>query len=448
MRSDTGTGVTIGVVGPRDLVEQMILLGRDLVGADDLPSWRLVGCAVGDEREIPERVARLQRSVDVVLLMGPLLHDIVREAGILEVPATHVSLSGAALYAAMLRRLLAGPVDLARASVDSLSEAETVEAYEQVGLPTGGVHVMAYDGPRSALAFGDFHLRLHQEGRTSIAFTTVRSIADRLATEGVPAARVMPPAGSLRMALTNAVLIGQGSQLEDASIAVGIVTAGEHRNGRQAHRIDPELRLALHQTLLREARRMRATVLPRDESSYLMVLTLGSLEVATDGFHVAPLLGAVEEAMGLRLTIGIGLGNAAADAEARAEQALVSSASGSCSVRWDDSRSISLPARERGPRRTEFAPPRTLPVLEHLTRGLTEMGSTSMVVDSDSAAEILGVSTRTARRLLRQLADDGLAWSMPATSGSKGGRPRYSYRLVQEPATVSTGTSRSRVGPS
>jgi predicted ArsR family transcriptional regulator len=54
------------------------------------------------------------------------------------------------------------------------------------------------------------------------------------------------------------------------------------------------------------------------------------------------------------------------------------------------------------------------------------------VVDAETAGRLLGVTSRTARRLLRALAEEGLAWPLPPNRIPQPGRPRQFYRLVTE----------------
>jgi predicted ArsR family transcriptional regulator len=54
------------------------------------------------------------------------------------------------------------------------------------------------------------------------------------------------------------------------------------------------------------------------------------------------------------------------------------------------------------------------------------------VVDAETTGRLLGVTSRTARRLLRTLADEGLAWPLPPSRTPQPGRPRQLYRLMTE----------------
>src|SRR5450432_1171792 len=133
MRRDMaiGTGqvsgeLTIGIVGPYDLVEAIMLSGPAPAGSPGpdtawpLPARRLVAAACRDEQESADKVARLGASVDVCLFTSQVPYAYAVRAGVLTVPATYVPLTGSALYGALLRASLAGGHELARVSIDVL----------------------------------------------------------------------------------------------------------------------------------------------------------------------------------------------------------------------------------------------------------------------------------------------------------------------------------------
>jgi hypothetical protein len=88
------------------------------------------------------------------------------------------------------------------------------------------------------------------------------------------------------------------------------------------------------------------------------------------------------------------------------------------------------------PRHPASSPPETTRPkgLETLSRLADKLaGSDSaLVVDADTAGRVLGVTARTARRLLHGLVEEGLAWPLPPSRAPQPGRPRQFYRLVTE----------------
>ena len=64
---------------------------------------RLIAAAYRREREAAEKVARLGAAIDVCLFASPVPYEYARRAGVISVPSTYVRLDGGALYAALLR---------------------------------------------------------------------------------------------------------------------------------------------------------------------------------------------------------------------------------------------------------------------------------------------------------------------------------------------------------
>ncbi|MCP2329452.1 hypothetical protein HDA40_007959 [Hamadaea flava] len=436
----TGSEIVIGVVGPLDLVERIMFMGRE-PGTRD---WRLVGSAHNAEQETRERLMKIVDGIDVALFTGPLQYDLARAEGELPVPATYVPVSGASMYSALLGGTVAGTCDPARVSVDSIAEADVKESYDEMNVSTAGVHVLEYQGPTSVKEFLAFHERLYRSGKTSAALTTVRTVAQGLQAAGVPALRMLPTARTLRTALNTAALLGTGSKLEESQIAIAIVQLPQAY--RQGH-IGPsnywqqELRLSLHRTLLIEAQRMGATVMPWAEHSYLIVATVGSLAQATDGLRAAPFLDSIREELGATVEIGIGLGRSARDAEVNAATA-VGQASATEAVLIDANGDVmSLPARPHQRQADPAAATVTassarskgVQVLGKLIDRLgVDGGSGPEVVDAEAVSELLGISARSARRTLNELVEQGLAWPVPVARSAQVGRPRQQYRLVAE----------------
>ncbi|WP_181448547.1 transcriptional regulator [Nonomuraea aridisoli] len=430
--------IAIGVAGPHDLVERIVHVGAGLPTA---ATFRLVS--------VPHD-SRIIGGVDVVLFTGPLQYDLARQAGELDVPATYVPVNGAGLYAALLRGALGQGVDPARVSIDSIAPDEVAEAYDEIGLPTAGVHVCEYRRPDSVRGFAGFHERLHRQGATTAALTTVRTVATRLTAGGVPVLRMTPAASTVRRAIDTAALLGAGNRAQESQIAIALVSPvarpgpadpGDYRQ--------QELRLLLHRSLLADARLMGAMVVPREEHAYALITTAGALSRVTDGFRTAPFVGRVRAEVGLDVVCGLGLGGTARDADAHAAAALDRARAAGTAAYLVDGDGVALPlpahgraasreargpgtvaepgAREPGPRSGRAPGSRAVRIRDRLVERL---GPGCVVVDAETVAEILGLAPRSARRVLQHLVEEGLAWALPPVRSTRAGRPRQPYRLI------------------
>ncbi|WP_184711801.1 GTP cyclohydrolase IIa [Streptosporangium saharense] len=420
--------LTIGVVGPHDLVERVMLMGH---AAAPLPC-RLVAAAYRDEQEAADKVTRLGAGVDACLFASPVPYDLARRSGVLTMPATYVQLGGAALIAALARAALDERIDPRRVSIDVLGRGDIEEAYADLGLPAGDVH--SRDEPGATGTIASFHERLARQGNTSGALTCLPAVADRLQTAGVPVVRIRPTSAAVRTALHTAALLGAHHRLEESQLTVVLVEVPTLREPvrRAAPRYwRDELRLSLHRLLVQEANRINASVTAVDDHSYMVTATRGSVATATEGFRVLPFAARVRDELGLAVEVGVGMGRTTHDAESHARAALARTQAGKQAQGFavDREGRALIPAPRMPPQGGGPLKPKGVEVLARLAAKL-EGGDT--VVDAEGAGKMLGVTPRTARRLLRTLVDEGLAWPLPPNRTPQPGRPRQLYRLIVE----------------
>jgi hypothetical protein len=435
-----GAEPTIGIVGPHELVERIMLSGLPLNAGpgpgqasergEAAPTRRLVTAAYREEQEAPEKVARLGASVDACLFASRVPYEFARRAGVLTVPATYIQLSGSALYAAMLRASRDG-LDIAKSSIDVISQADAEDAFAELGIPTDSIHVR--EEVSSAAVVAAFHERLWHAGEISVAFTCVQSVARKLAAAQVPVFLLRPTGSAIRDALRTGTLLAGYRRLENAQLAVVIVEVPTLRDTvrrgapRQARE---ELRLTVHRFLVQEAQRIHATVAPLNEHGFLVIATRGSLSQAADGLGGPPFVERARSELGIGIEVGIGGGRTELEAEARARASLGRPPAAARLPAARD-RATPLVPGQRTAAPASSASVRGLDTLVRLAEKLTTTGATP-VVDAETAGRLLSVTPRTARRLLATLVDEGLAWPLPPSRSPQPGRPRQAYRLVIE----------------
>jgi hypothetical protein len=441
--------LTIAVVGPHDLVEQILLSGAAASGLPGpaAPSGgpyapaaaslglarRLIGAAYRSEQEVADKVLRLGTGIDAWLFASQIPYAYARRAGVLRAPATSVPLNGSALYAALLRASRNGSYDLSRVSVDVLSRGDVNDAFAELGVPVTNVHVR--EDPANAATLAAFHERLWRRHQTTAAVTCLSAVAQRLAALPMPVVEVRPTVNAIRAALRTATLLGAQRRLEEAQLAVAVVevpTLRETPRRPAPRQSREELRLTVHRLLLQEAQRMQATVTPVGECSFLVIATRGSLASATDGFRVPPFTERARTELGIAVEVGVGLGRTAQDAEAHARAALARSPSGTSTRGFAlDREGHTLVPGPREPALAQSGTQKGMATLARLADKLSP-GEGAHVVDAEAAGQLLGVTSRTARRLLHTLVEEGLAWPLPPSRAPQPGRPRQFYRLVME----------------
>jgi len=434
---DTREEITIGVVGAADAVRRAMAVARE----SGNPAWRLIPAVYENETDAHTQAMRIASRVDVCLFAGPLPYDVALGQG-LPVPATYVPVGGSALYSALLRATLEKTFDPERITIDSVRPEEVRSAYQEVGLDASRVQVLPYVNPTSAQDFLDFHRQKYESGASSGALTTVPTVAAALLQSGIPSLKMQPTAATLLHALNTAALRGSGARLEESRIVMMVVripsgVVPEHTG--PSNYWYQELKLSLQRELLKQARVMDATVLPRDERSFLIITTMGSLTVASDDLTVAPFVGTISAELAMDIEVGIGLGRSTREAEFNAETAVDKAAASSGQVAYlvgPRETVLSLPAERAAkiPRRPAATAhdPKAVETLRQLASKLEAKTDSDLIVDAERVASLLGITLRTARRSLSALVDAGLAWPMPPARSSKAGRPRRPYQLLVE----------------
>ncbi|HEY7146028.1 MAG TPA: transcriptional regulator [Streptosporangiaceae bacterium] len=428
--------LTIGIIGPHELVERIMLAGASPAGppggSPGSAPRRLVAAAYRDEHEAADLVARLGPVIDACLFASRVPYEVARKAGVLTSPATYVPLAGSALFAALLRASQDGVTDPSRVSVDMLSRADVEDAFTELGVAASHLHVREELATPGVLAA--FHERLYRRKETTAAFTCLHSVATRLSGAGVPVFMIRPTGHAIAWALQTAALLGGYRRVDDAQLAVAVVEVPTLRDA--ARRASPrqareELRLTVHRFLVQEVQRMHAMVCPTSDYSFLVTATRGSLAGATDGFRTPPFAERARTELGITIEAGVGLGRTALEAEAHARAILSRSQAG-------PARGFALGIQGQPlvpvPRHPAAAAPsrvRALDTLSRLAGKLPEAGAT-LIVDADTAGQVLDVTPRTARRLLHSLVEEGLAWPLPPSRSPQPGRPRQYYRLLAE----------------
>lgn len=439
----SGPHVSVGLVGPRRLLREMQACAQQVIERYAPQRLRFVTAATDDGSDEQEAIGRIADRIDAAVFPGPWLYDRVRKAGWLTVPATHVALSGSALYSALLRARLADPaVDLTRITIDSLRRSDVEEAFEELGLPADRVQCLAYTGPDSVGRFAAFHAAALSSGDASLALTTILSVERQLRAAGHPVLRLSPTRATVRDAIETAVLLGQGSRLganRIAMIAVRLITAPRSAT-QDTDYWQQELALAAQQRLLTHGRRAGATVTRRSDTLFLVTTTHEGLDLLTERLQVAPFMTMITASLGVPVAVGIGVGATARGAEANALGAVEESLAGKGSYavyRDSGGDRVELPPASPETVQIEAAPDGDGAIDERLRTIMVRLSEHAgdeqpVIADVEAVAAAMDVTPRTGRRMLKDLVSAGLAWPLPPVPSAGGGRPRQLFRLLTE----------------
>ncbi|MCX4513260.1 hypothetical protein OHA27_23665 [Streptomyces sp. NBC_01619] len=412
--------LTVGVIGPEDLVHKVVAVGGVQAG----PA-QLLPLPYRHEDETTEVVAAARSSADALLFTGVVPHSLAAAAGVLDRPAMYVPYSGATLLRALVELLRLGH-DVSRVSIDTLRRDEVLETLTEAKLPTDHVQVLPYRPGLTSQDLVDFHLDARDTRKSRVAITCLGS-AFHVLEHRTHAVRLAPSRHSILATLQALVLATAGQHSGDAQVALGVIDLPAAAGGPADERLAEDVRI------------LGGSLAALPDGQRLVVTTRGVLEKATEQFTRIPFLDALAARHGTA-HIGFGLGRTAAEAEALARRAVnrarsVGAVAGVVSM-TDDVDIVIDPAlgdAASEPAAPESAAllarrvginPQTLDRLRELAAADPGEGLTAHVV-----AEHLSVQQRTARRILKRLERAGVAVPTGSRQEGQTGRPPIVYRV-------------------
>ncbi|MET7620039.1 helix-turn-helix domain-containing protein [Streptomyces sp. NPDC005408] len=404
--------LTVGVIGPEDLVPKVVAVGGSS-GAD-----RLVPLPYRHEDETLDVVAGAQAGVDALLFTGVVPHTLATAAGLLDRPAMYVPYNGATLLRALVELLRLGH-DVSRISIDTLRRSEVMETLTEAKLPTEHVHVLPYRPGLTSQDLAEFHLAARDKKQTRVALTCLGS-AFHLLDHEMHAVRLAPSRHSIRSTLQALVLATAGAHSGDAQVALGIIDLP-----------------AADRELAADLRVLGGSLADLPDGERLVVTTRGVLEEVSEQFTRLPFLDDLAARHGTA-HVGFGLGRTAAEAESLARRAVnrarsVGTVAGVVSMTDDvdiviDAERSSGPAVS-GPESTVTLARRVGLNAKTLDRLRELAAEADEGITAHRVAEHLDVQQRTARRILKRLERAGVAVPTGSRQQGQTGRPPIVYRV-------------------
>jgi len=431
--------IAIGIIGPEEIV------GRIMKVIRSFPSFRPVPVVYEYQGEAAERISAIKDEVEVILLAGT---EPVRKAKLLpdlQIPVHYLPPTGAGLYRSLLRlhqvHGLAGAF-----SVDSLSASVVERTYRELDLGLTPPVVEEFGGSLFAAPdeLARFHIEMHRNGRTAVALTGVKEVADRLKREGIPNEWVVPLDQDITVALERALLSTETRRSKDSQIVVGLLNVDDFgrlvRQRTSEHDIQ-RLKLDIHRTLLDYVESLNGYLTHLGGDEYLFFTTRGIFERETGGYKSIPLARDVYHTLGLSLSIGIGFGQSANEAGTNARMALGSAkqAGGNVCFIVREDRTLIGPLAMADPVEYDLSLTDA-----NLLQKAEEAGMTRAYVGRLMAAaarqgrldynvlelaQMLGITVRSTHRLLLDWTDAGLI-EVSGMEKVGRGRPRQRFRLT------------------
>lgn len=428
--------IKIGVIGTQTMV------ARKLAVIHSFPTFKPVTRIVDHEKDTPLAALELSSQVEVLLLSGPYSHRMVKETLMPSIPVHYLPLTGAGLYKALFRSMQKGTLQ-GGISVDTLTETIVTRILKDLGVEN--IQVVVYDGPAYASAnkLIAFHTELSHSGRCSVAFTGVEHVADQLDKLQIPSEWMLPSDHDIIVTLERALLSTESRRGKESQIVVGMINVddfGKLVMQRASEHEVQKLKLDIHRMVLGYVESLDGYSMSLGGDEYLFFTTRGIFERETGGYKTIPLAKDAGKSYGVSLSIGIGFGLSANEAGTNARSALRKSkeaGGNACFIVREDATVIG-PLEMADPVQTILAPTEPALIKRAEAAGMTSAYLSRLLAHTarfgkleykvHDLASVLGISVRSAHRLLLLWADSGLVEVSGMEKVPKG-RPRQIYRF-------------------
>ncbi len=428
--------IRMAIVGPSDSVSlayAVALERNDIL----LPE----GIVYQDAAQVPEIMRARCPEFDMWLFSG-----IVPYHYALSVP-THKPLfylphTGSSLYRALFEITYIKNLKLHRISFDTFSQAEVEETFKDINLPLPAIYVKPFADVASAKEFANHHYELWQAGKTDIAITCFLATYEKLTALGVPVFRVWSTRSNIRTTLDVAINSCLAQRFKGSQLAIQEIAIDEYHNivrASSSYNVK-RMEMCLYKILVDYAEMLKGSLVSRGDGQYTLYSTRGILEESTDELTIIPILEEVACQVKAAVSGGIGFGVTAYDAEQNALRALGMAQQKGKGL-WmavTDEREVIGPLSSAVHLKYSVQADAAAckRVADRLNLSVTTVNRLLAVIDklakdtigAEELAAHLTITTRSARRILTILVENGLAEFAGEEMLAKG-RPRKLYKI-------------------
>ncbi|MFC0561335.1 helix-turn-helix domain-containing protein [Halalkalibacter alkalisediminis] len=429
--------IKMAVFGSQDSFEQIKAYEHQLKNIEMVPY------IYTDPRDTVNLIKKLE-PCDILYFSGLLPYFYATlERQKLQIPAVYPSFNEHALTLSLFYIKQHHEIPMERLSIDLVDRSYLTNVLNDLQITPKHLHVKDYptilgeqEGNFDLDEIEAFHTALWDQGKTSLALTSIHAIFNRLTEKGIPCLKMLDPQNSIIDSLKEAKTIVELQKRNRSQIAIGLITIDSSESSKP---LSEEV-LVIQNQLAEFAKIIQASIQMKDDCVKVFG-TKGSIEDATSQFQSFPLLSDIEQETATGIHIGFGFGMTMKEAESNAEMALTyarkSSYKQSVFIMTEEKRIIG-PLNEKKKEhniQTENEERQTLAkALQISTANLDKVIQFVKTRDtspftSNDLADYLGVGRRTAERLLKKFATHGylstVGEEMPYTKG----RPRAVYEL-------------------
>lgn len=372
-----------------------------------------------------------------ILFTGIGVQESAKAMGNVTLPHDHVPRGGYSLIRTLWDMHSTDP-GIRRISVDVVDKDIIKDTIQELGIGFSKIHSMPFALNREEQAYQDRHLTLYNQGKVDALITGFAAVYENLKQKKLPVFRLYPSRIQIRERLDKLLDKIAATSLEQAGIAVQIIRLSGIRPSSNHEYDDLKKTGQFYLELLEYARSLQGSLFHLG-NEFIIYSTRGTLKTR---IHTDQLRGLLEwgEKRKIRIASGIGLGITAFEAEKSARKALNSALNQKTNCVFLVNQDLI-----QGPLGNETELAYSMRTSASQDLGMAEkigiapgylakiralMAKTGKdTFDAHDLARCLGISQRSARRILKKFTDSGHGCIKGKENAGQAGRPKNLIQL-------------------
>lgn len=429
--------IRIGIIGPQDSINKIMEVARALDIVADFVTEVYVNYS-----NVEKLTLQIQKKCDVLLFSGEGPYSVALNKGILEKPTVFIPRGGTSFYRTIWE-VQRKQNQFKRFSSDVVSPEVVKEAMEELGILYDETYYIDHNFAKDNNTLIEYHKKNWDLGTVDAVITGFSGVYEALKSLGVSVYKVYPTKSLIRESLNRVILLGQVKKEKDAQMAIQVVRLRISDENASSAYTFMLMRNQLEKVLIQYTQQNFGALFPFGRDEYLIFTNRGAIENVAEIFE-RQFNQFSDSLQYLIVASGIGFGHTVYDAEMNARNALsyAMQKKHHCIYLKDETGMLTGPFTSESNKWLSY----------NLTSGndsviseISEKSSLSpayisklqglihkinrKVVDVNTVANYLGISPRSARRILTLLVETGYAQIEYSESKAQTGRPRKMYTL-------------------
>lgn len=419
----------IGVIGPEDSLKNIMQIEHEL--DSDIKLKYYPAFTVRDTLQVLDEC---QSNSDGVLFTGRAVYDIAVSKGNTYKPHNYIVHDTSSVYFTLLKNYQNKPIPK-RVSSDARDVYVAQDMLSLIGIEE--YYVLKYKSHYTEDIYINFHLKNWNAGIIDVIFTSFSPVYEYFSKKNIPVCRLFTTFSAMRSAVVHLSMQIKNYHESNAKIAVQIIRLRNEKTSEILYFDESSTMLKLQHAFLNWVSLVNGIMIPNGNE--LMIFSnKGSILDTEAKNHLFEILSSTD----ISVFSGIGIGATPIDAEYKARKALTHSNSqkhNTCFILHDD-------GVIEGPLLHENYLKYSLHNIDEKIKKITEETGINIshikklqsimtihdinIFTSKDLAEYMGISERSASRILKQLLQTKKAEVVnKETLSSGGGRPRNMIKI-------------------